>query len=180
MSARAAILDAASQIARELGPLGLSVDKIVGRAGVSKGSFFFHFDTKEAMISALLEEVADAFGHQIEEMVADGTAFHRALIAATIDEIARNNRLLAIFVAAVAIDRTLARYVAARAAKWHQRMLDEGLTDLQARALRTMLDGMLLSNLLREELPSTDDLFELGRLAEAAMDAAKLEVHGSV
>ena len=57
--ARAALLDAAAETFAAHGYAGASVDRIVRRAGFSKGTFYWHFATKEELFLALVEERID-------------------------------------------------------------------------------------------------------------------------
>jgi TetR/AcrR family transcriptional repressor of nem operon len=52
---RARLLDAARDVIRAKGYAGSTVDDICAAAGVSKGSFFHHFDSKEELGIAALE-----------------------------------------------------------------------------------------------------------------------------
>jgi TetR/AcrR family transcriptional regulator, transcriptional repressor for nem operon len=50
--ARQKLLDAALVVIREKGYVATTVDELCARAGVAKGSFFHHFDSKEALAVA--------------------------------------------------------------------------------------------------------------------------------
>lgn len=50
------IFEAASQLATEHGIENVSVDSIVEAAGVSKGSFYVHYESKDTLIAALVNE----------------------------------------------------------------------------------------------------------------------------
>jgi len=69
-SARDKILDAAERILLEAGLLGLSIDAVVKGAAISKGGFFYHFATKEALLGALLERLVAEVGTQLEALAA--------------------------------------------------------------------------------------------------------------
>jgi AcrR family transcriptional regulator len=64
-SARDRILDAAEAVLLRDGLGGLSVDAVVRAAKASKGAFFHHFASKEAMLTALIERLTAQVGAQI-------------------------------------------------------------------------------------------------------------------
>ncbi len=55
---REKIMDSAEALILEQGFSATSVDKIIERAEITKGSFFYHFDTKAALARALVERFA--------------------------------------------------------------------------------------------------------------------------
>jgi AcrR family transcriptional regulator len=57
--ARGALLDAATKVFAAHGYAGASVDRIVREAGFSKGTFYWHFESKEDLFLALVEERID-------------------------------------------------------------------------------------------------------------------------
>ncbi len=166
MSARDNILASAALLAQQQGPLGLTIDRVVNHANVSKGSFFHYFKTKDDMVAALLAKAIGDFEVRLRRFTESGASFHQSLISATIDEIKQNTGLLAAFIAAVAVDRKLADQVATRLQAWNTRLLDEGLSQTEATAVRLMLDGMLMQTLLRPSVPDTDELFVLAQIGE--------------
>jgi TetR/AcrR family transcriptional repressor of nem operon len=60
--ARARLLDAAVTVIRARGLTGTSVDDLCARAGVSKGAFFHHFPSKEALAVAAAEHWSQTTG----------------------------------------------------------------------------------------------------------------------
>jgi AcrR family transcriptional regulator len=50
---RDALLDAGVAIAEQHGLAGLSVNRVVAEAGVAKGTFYVHFENREAFVDAL-------------------------------------------------------------------------------------------------------------------------------
>lgn len=52
---REALLDAGVAVAEEHGLAGLSVNRVVARAGVAKGTFYVHFTGRDAFVDALHE-----------------------------------------------------------------------------------------------------------------------------
>ena len=79
MSAREAILKAAAELAAKEGVTALGVDRVNQHAGVSKGSFFYHFKTKEEMIHALVAQVSAQCMGNVERDVSKGRAFYRRI-----------------------------------------------------------------------------------------------------
>lgn len=72
------ILDAAKGLVLERGYAGTSVDDIQKAAGISRGTFFYHFSTKDALARALMErhaeedhELTDTFMARAEKLASD-------------------------------------------------------------------------------------------------------------
>lgn len=65
---RRRILDAAVQQFSAEGYLAATVDDICSRAGVSKGAFYYHFDSKRALFLALLEDWLGGLEKSMESM----------------------------------------------------------------------------------------------------------------
>ena len=55
---RTAIMDAAEGLILETGFAATSVDRVIERAGITKGTFFYHFNSKAALAQALVERYA--------------------------------------------------------------------------------------------------------------------------
>jgi TetR/AcrR family transcriptional repressor of nem operon len=53
------ILDAAHALILERGYAGLSIDRLIGSLGLTKGAFFHHFKNKQALASDLIRRHAD-------------------------------------------------------------------------------------------------------------------------
>ena len=56
---RAQLIDAATKVFAEQGYHAATVDQMVGEAGLSKGTFYWHFESKDELFGALLEERID-------------------------------------------------------------------------------------------------------------------------
>lgn len=68
---REAIMDAAEAMILEQGFAATSVDRIIGRAGVTKGTFFYHYPSKTALAHALVERWARLdLGHLNDNLAA--------------------------------------------------------------------------------------------------------------
>ena len=60
------ILAAAREMLAEEGPGALSTRRIAGAVGVSATSLYLHFDSKDALLHALVAEGLDSLGHVLE------------------------------------------------------------------------------------------------------------------
>ncbi|MCB0045376.1 MAG: TetR/AcrR family transcriptional regulator [Caldilineaceae bacterium] len=69
---RHALLTAAAQVFRQKGVAAATVSDIAEAAGVAKGTFYLYFDSKDAVINGVVEEMAnvmvDAMGAAVEGM----------------------------------------------------------------------------------------------------------------
>lgn len=93
---RGRILDAAEEVFAERGYQAAAVDEIVQRSGTSKGSFYFHFPSKQAIFQALVDGQADRLARRVEERIAgEPTALARAEAAlrVTLEAFAGHRRL---------------------------------------------------------------------------------------
>jgi len=61
------IMDAAQQMVLDVGLSGTSVEKVIDRAGVTKGTFFYHFRTKHDLAAALIERYANEDEHHFSD-----------------------------------------------------------------------------------------------------------------
>ena len=61
------IMDAAQQMVLDVGLSGTSVEKVIDRAGVTKGTFFYHFKTKHDLAAALIERYASEDEHHFTD-----------------------------------------------------------------------------------------------------------------
>jgi len=83
-TARERILDAALGVIAKRGYSTAGVQEIVNLSSTSKGSFYFHFPSKERMVMALLERMSDKLVSKVSESVQNQpTPLHR--VAASID-----------------------------------------------------------------------------------------------
>ena len=61
MSTRGRLLDAAYRIILEDSLSNLSIDRVSARAGLSRRTFFLHFNSKDQLLAEVLEHVRPAF-----------------------------------------------------------------------------------------------------------------------
>jgi TetR/AcrR family transcriptional repressor of nem operon len=70
LQTREALLDAGAALAEEHGLAGVSVNMVVARAGVAKGTFYVHFKDRAAFVDAMHERFHDRVGAVIDEAIA--------------------------------------------------------------------------------------------------------------
>src|SRR6202166_703015 len=63
---RRGLIDAALELVKEAGPEGVSVREAARRAGVSPGAPFRHFESRDALMTAVAEEAQRRFRAEIE------------------------------------------------------------------------------------------------------------------
>ena len=93
---RAQILDAAEEVFATKGYEAATVADIAQASGKSKGSFYFHFPSKQAIFLMLLESQAERLARRLEEAVAaEPAALARAEAAlrVTLETFGRHRRL---------------------------------------------------------------------------------------
>jgi AcrR family transcriptional regulator len=118
--ARAALIDAAARVFAERGYAGASVDRILAAAGLSKGTFYWHFASKEELFLTLVDERIDQPARALMEVTR--TAPAEAATAPTVSRglaalFTGERRLLVLlqeYWAAAARDEDLARRYAGR------------------------------------------------------------------
>jgi TetR/AcrR family transcriptional repressor of nem operon len=67
---RQALLDAGASLVEEHGLAGLSVNMVVARAGVAKGTFYVHFKDRAAFVDAMHERFHASVQEAVEEAIA--------------------------------------------------------------------------------------------------------------
>ncbi|MDP9237271.1 MAG: TetR/AcrR family transcriptional regulator [Chloroflexota bacterium] len=82
---RRAILDAATELFADRGFAGVSVQDIADAAGTHKTTVLYHFDTKDALHEAVLDEALGRIAEVMREFL--GGEFRRERIAYLLDQI---------------------------------------------------------------------------------------------
>jgi AcrR family transcriptional regulator len=150
---RTAILDAASRVFADEGVGAASIGRIASTAGVTRPTVYAYFDTKDAIFTALVGEVRDAF-LAAQEVPDDGdpVAVARAVITTYLELHVRHLPLLAAIdqrartdpAVAAARDDLLAR-VHRRNARFVDRLVAAGRADpaLDADAVSEAITGIV-------------------------------------
>jgi AcrR family transcriptional regulator len=69
-SGRERLVDAAERVILEQGPGQLSVEAVIRAAGLSKGAFFHHFASKDALLLAIIERLQRELEGRLQERAA--------------------------------------------------------------------------------------------------------------
>ncbi len=68
-TARERILDAAASLFARRGYYNANVDEIIQQSGTSKGSFYFHFPSKEQMALGLVDQLSEKLVRRLERTI---------------------------------------------------------------------------------------------------------------
>lgn len=169
--ARTRILDAAERIVLRRGVGGLTLEAAAREAGVSKGGLLYHFASKEALLSGMLERLAAFMAAEFEAAVArqpEGPGrVARAFIAWGFGEgecspgQEPHDRAAAVFLAAFHHDPALLDPMRAAVAQMKAALLADGLPHGHAMAILTSMDGLFMAHLFGLYRPTPEDLAAL-------------------
>ena len=149
MSAREKLLTAAAQLAATEGDQGLSVERVITAAAVSKGAFFYHFETKEQMIGALVDHVSTVRMAEVDANTKAGKSFAETLLKMIESELLDGGQLTGVCVSAVLLDPSLRDKLTARRADWRKRLTEEdGFSPERAEQFLFSIDGALIGTML--------------------------------
>ena len=149
------ILDAAEMVVLRDGVARLTLDGAASEAGLSKGGVLYHFPSRDALVSAMVERLIDRFNRDLEvaRRHDEGAgAATRAYVRATFrpapgPEREHEDRLGAALIAAVAAEPGLLAPLQAEFGRWQAEIEADGLDPARATLLRLAADGLWLSEL---------------------------------
>jgi AcrR family transcriptional regulator len=102
------LLDAALHVFAELGYRGTRLDAVAERAGVTKGTIYHYFDTKEELLLAVIEHYQAIAFERIDEILRDATLGEAERLKAIVRGIFARRRagrpLLAVLIRTVPIE----------------------------------------------------------------------------
>ena len=85
---RRRILDSAVDLFDELGYGETGLADVLHRAGVSKGAFYYHFDSKEAVATAIIADFRDKVATSARQFYSPSTPLIESVITSTFDSAA--------------------------------------------------------------------------------------------
>jgi AcrR family transcriptional regulator len=155
-SGRERLLEAAEQLILEGGLGQLSVDAVLRRAGLSKGAFFHHFESKDALLVALIERLTLDVERRVAERSSVDTDKHgrrlRTQIEMTFDsdpaERARLRALVLAFIEAALSGSSFVKAARATSEAELRVNLKDGVPTGEALVVQFALDGYWLNEAL--------------------------------
>lgn len=146
------ILAAAEQVVLERGVPALTLDAVAEAAGLSKGGLIYHFESKEALIRAMIARIGACMQERMDRLTAaDGRAggWTRAYLGAAFpppgtpdDQDATREAAL---IAALGYDPTLLAPYAAQVDGWVEQQKADGIDPVLAAIIRLAADGLWLN-----------------------------------
>ncbi len=174
--ARTRILDAAEAIVRRAGVAALTLEAAARGAGVSKGGLLYHFASKEALLSGLLQRLADFVAADFEASVAlrppgpgrvAGAMLEWALGLPQAEREERCDRAAAVFLAAFHHDPALLDPMRRVIARMREAVAADGLPPGHGMAIMAAGDGLFMAR-----------VFGLYRLDQAEREAVRAALAG--
>ncbi len=179
--ARTRILDAAEAIVRRAGVAALTLEATAREAGVSKGGLLYHYGSKEALLTGLLnrmaEFVSEDFAASLAALPAGAGQVARTMLAWGLEAPQeacneRCDRAAAVFLAAFHHDPALLDPMRAVVARMRAAVATDGLAPGAGMAIMAAMDGLFMARIFglytldeAERLALRD---ALGRLLEPA------------
>lgn len=152
------LLDAAEKVVARDGVGRLTLDAVAHEAGVSKGGLLYHFPAKSALITAIVERLANRCeSRQAEAVSADPQpvgAFTRAyLTVRTHPPDPQRESIHTAVLAAIGTDPEYLDPLRKRIAEWQERLESDGIDRVLASIVRLAVDGLAVGRLLRVPVP---------------------------
>jgi AcrR family transcriptional regulator len=160
------ILQAANQVVVREGSNALTLDAVAKEAGVSKGGLLYHFPSKEALISAMVEDLICEADQSMHDLQAGDPQSERSWTRAYIKSCwlcGETDTISAALIPAAASNPMLLDPLRRYYETWQEK-LDQDLGDTtKSTLIRMALDGLWLADLLCLSAPHGQrrkDLFD--------------------
>jgi AcrR family transcriptional regulator len=152
----------------DVGVSGMTLEAVAREAGVSKGGLLYHFPSKEALISGMIERLiegfTDALERELEEGDADSGRWLRAYARASFGEDRWYLEISAGLLSAVAEDPALLDPLRRGFEGWQRRAERDGVDPAVGTLVRLAADGLFFAEVLGFAPPE-------GRLRERVLEA---------
>lgn len=157
---RQEILEAAGRVVLARGVGALTLEAVAGEAGLSKGGLLYHFASKEALLSGMVDRLVELTEARIERSMAGDTGPGRwtrgYLAACAVDPSGQDplDRLATALLAAGATDPGLLDRLRAQESAWNELSRADGLDATTASIVRLAADGLWMNDLFGIEVLS--------------------------
>jgi AcrR family transcriptional regulator len=158
LSVRERLLNAAERVVARDGVSKLTLEAVAREAGVSKGGLLYHFHSKSALVTAVVERMgARCQADQIRAMAEDKGkpgAFTRAYLSARAEPPKPEEEpVVTALLAAAGTDPQYLEPIRQRITEWQARLESDGIDPATATIVRLAIDGLCLTRLLRLPVP---------------------------
>jgi AcrR family transcriptional regulator len=155
---KAQLSHAARVIIQRDGADKLTLEAVAKEAGISKGGLLYHFPTKSALISHLIEEMVthfnDAIQRHVEHAPASPGRWCRAFIRASAESSTEGTILTNCILAATANDPSLLEVLRQQYAEWQRQLTHDGLDPVTATVIRLAMDGLYVADIYGFAVPT--------------------------
>lgn len=180
--ARTRILDAVERIVLARGVAGLTLEAAAREAAISKGGLLYHFGSKEALLTGLIERLAAFIRSEFDANFAAQPPgpgrVARAFMAWAFGEgqcspgDEQHDRAAAVFLAAFHHDPALLDPMRAVYGGMKDALMADGLPRGAAMAVLTACDGLFMAHIFGLYRPTPDDLAALHAHLSALLQGA--------
>ncbi|MFZ4453996.1 TetR/AcrR family transcriptional regulator [Salibacterium aidingense] len=143
------ILEGASKVVAEQGLHRLTLDAVAKECGLSKAGLIHHFPNKEALITAMNEQVADRFSESIEDAYRQQSSYNKAYLNGSLKEL-NGPEVLNVstsLLAAAATNRELIKPWNEKYQEIDDKMKQDGVSEELAQIVRLVSDGLWFANM---------------------------------
>lgn len=156
------ILEAAARVATEKGIQALKLETVAIEAGISKGGLFYHYKTKEELLSAMVQAFVEVTEKRVASVTAqdsDPGAWVRGFLDACLTRedaaVGSYSRLSVAIMAAAGSDKALLKPLNERQKHWRAALNDSGIDPAVAHIIRFAADGLWINDIL--DVPILDE-----------------------
>jgi AcrR family transcriptional regulator len=154
------LLNAAEQVVGRDGVANLTLEAVAREAHVSKGGLLYHFRSKSALVTAIVERLASRCEAEQNRVLAQADpnepgAFTRAyVIARTRVKEPREELIHSALLAAAGTDQQFMEPIRQRFVEWQTKLESDGIDPVTAVIVRLAIDGLCLDKLLGVPVPT--------------------------
>ena len=160
---RSILIRAAAEIIASQGVQNLTMDAVAAKAGVSKGTIFYQFISKEGLITGMMDELIRIIEDRIRKVQQNDNApgsWLRGFIASSIVQEDSSDELQSLsfaLVAAVSNDLKLLEPLIARQGDWRRSILADGIDPITAHIVRLAADGLWFNDIMGTPVLDADE-----------------------